>query len=331
MKTKDIQEIIKIADEFYAEYNNSDKHEQKWAVFRALVALTSDLIEADKPDECYFTYDEIAQQLLQNGDNSPGAKRIGQHLTLIKKQLLELTPLLSDIAKRLNLSSIPDISIDTGKGGRGNKSRVRLLPRQIDEKLERTVSTTTIKNENLNSIRYTVESAPPFPIWARWIQRLTSDKSHSTRLVILTLSPILIAVFLCFQFLLLIAGVNPFIPPIINTALIVYIVMFIAFFQYLFTAINNNIALLPAWTLPLRLRAAVLEYELSNIQDEKDRIKSPKIKVYTASCPTCGHRVYLDNPVFWQTNKIIGKCDRNPIEHRYSFDFTTLEGIRITN
>lgn len=102
------------------------------------------------------------------------------------------------------------------------------------------------------------------------------------------------------------------------------------FFKYFLTAIENNIALLPDWILPLKLTSAVLQYELNEPGSRKQRLKKLSVKVYSAKCPVCGHRIILKSKGLPFNKRLVGECDLNPMEHRYSFDFTNLQGKKIT-
>jgi len=95
------------------------------------------------------------------------------------------------------------------------------------------------------------------------------------------------------------------------------------------TAFENNIALLPDWMLPLKLTSAVLQHELNKPGSGKRRIKAISVKVYSAKCPICNHRIIIKSIGLPFNQRLIGQCDLNPLEHRYSFDFTNLTGKRL--
>jgi len=47
---------------------------------------------------------------------------------------------------------------------------------------------------------------------------------------------------------------------------------------------------------------------------------------YTAKCPICGGKVTIEKGRRLHRGRLVGECNRNPIEHLYSFDYTTLKG-----
>ncbi len=78
--------------------------------------------------------------------------------------------------------------------------------------------------------------------------------------------------------------------------------------------------------IALYLTSAVLQYELNEPGSKKQRLKKLAVKVYSAKCPICGHRIILKSKGLPFNKRLVGECDLNPVEHRYSFDFTNLQG-----
>ena len=76
--------------------------------------------------------------------------------------------------------------------------------------------------------------------------------------------------------------------------------------------------------------SALLHYELKEPGSKEGRLKRLTIKVYKAKCPICGYRVDIKSIGLPFRSRLIGICDNNPLEHRYSFDFTTQKGSKLT-
>jgi hypothetical protein len=320
----------------YVESHHIDNVELKRATFISLLQLVSESpeYEAEKYDECYYTYDDIALKLLENGKGSEKYKPgdIGRYIKKICDTYSEdFAPELLNIAKELGADYIPHV-VRTPGGGKGNQTVVKISPLSIaDIDYQNSSHESLDKQPNLApDIIYTEKPAPPLTIFARWLQGHENHINHHWWLLGLTLSPVIAVVFLFIQPALMLLGINLVQEKWFLYPLLGYILFFVCFLMFLITALNNNIALLPSWALPLKLRSAVLQYEISQDKENGLRIKSATVKVYEGKCPTCGYRVFLGTPDVWHPNRIIGICDGNPANHRYTFDFTTKDGMRIT-
>lgn len=148
-------------------------------------------------------------------------------------------------------------------------------------------------------------------------------------MVLIVCSPfVCISVFVILTLLIINATIIN-INSTLYTLLLMYPFLYFFGFGFLIKAMNNNIALLPQWMLPFRLDSAVFQFTINNASEKDYRIKELGIKVYAAKCPVCNHRVDLKSGGLKHWGRIIGVCDHNPIEHRYSFDFTNLKGNKL--
>jgi len=53
--------------------------------------------------------------------------------------------------------------------------------------------------------------------------------------------------------------------------------------------------------------------------------------VYLSRCPICESAVKVDNGARKFKGRLIGKCELNPVEHIYSFDYVTRKGVPLRN
>lgn len=91
-----------------------------------------------------------------------------------------------------------------------------------------------------------------------------------------------------------------------------------------FRLFDDRIMLAPDWMLAWKEFGATIE-----INRAKDAGTPSTLSVhrYSATCPTCGWMVKLDNgdPEF--PRRIVGRCEENPREHVFSFDRSTKQGV----
>jgi hypothetical protein len=317
----------------YTEACHIDNLNLKFATFISIIQLVNDSSEykAEQFEECYYTYDDIAERLLINGRNKYDPGSIGRHIKTIENTFeKDFKPTLLDIAAKQGFDYIPHIEVKR-RVGKGNQATVKIVPLAINETSSAELPDHKIVNQKSTEtdIEYIERPAPPLTPPARWLQRKETNINHHRWLLFFTITPIFAIVFLMLQAALSWFNINLIQNGWILYSLILYVLFFAIFFSFLITALNNNIALLPTWTLPLRLQAAVLEYKISQNRAEGLRVKGVNIKTYEGKCPICGYRVFLGRSNIWRPNNIIGICDGNPANHRYTFDFTTRKGTQI--
>lgn len=334
-KTLAIHETIKVAELFWEKYDNKNKGNSFWSIFRSIVELTknSPELEANKPEECYFSTEEIWRKFEEIADRKEGkvdSSRLGKEYTKLIEQLECSEVMLTNIAIESEISFIPEILKENNTGGQGKQTNYRLSAKPINTEIAFTpiVEIKKVKQKHPNHIEYYIESTPKLLPWARWIQHLNFEK-YPLFIAFFISSPYFVAVVVIILFGFMSKGIWLSFGGSFITYGAIYIVFFMLFFRYFITAFENNIALLPDWMLPLKLTSAVLQHELNKPGSGKLRIKAISVKVYSAKCPICNHRIIIKSIGFPFNQRLIGQCDLNPLEHRYSFDFTNLTGKKL--
>ncbi|RJX75713.1 hypothetical protein DZ860_03290 [Vibrio sinensis] len=337
---KSIEELaaaIRVADEFWNHYTNGDKTTARFHLFRAIIELVngSAAFEAQQLDECYVTSSELADKVAFLANAKPAtynSGRLNQEYKLLLERLDALQPSLEQAAKKLGLDVIPVIHKEANAGGQGKQSIYRLLATKVNtsELNIKSSAEEQSASSDPNKISYYIESLPKLPVWTRWLQNINMTK-HRWKMVLFTMSPIVLIIICAIIFQL---SSFKLIEPQILTYLTVftmwYVGLFLLCFRYLIDALNNNITTLPEMMLPLNLRSAVLQYELNEPGSDNGRIKQLTIKVFAAKCPICGYRVDIKSVGLPFRTRLIGVCNNNPIEHRYTFDFTTQQGTKLS-
>ncbi|TFH92859.1 hypothetical protein [Vibrio ouci] len=317
-------------------YHN-DKSNMFWDVLQAMVSLVkeSSYLEAGVTEECYFTSSELAEKaayLSNKKASSFNSSRLNTYLKKLNQRLEELAPSLERIAGELGFDVIPTIHKESNLGGQGKQSIYRLYAKKIETIPSESIAPQKAVNTPTNhyEIDYFLESVPKLPIYTRWLHNIDMD-NHRWKMLLFTGSPVILPI-LCVVFLYLaLAGiVNPIFLSRFIMFTIIYVAAFLLFFRYLIDALNYNITTLPDIMLPLSLKSAVLHYELKEPGSKEGRIKRLAVKVYKAKCPVCGYRVDIKSVGLPFRSRLIGVCDNNPLEHRYSFDFTTQKGTKLT-
>jgi len=83
----------------------------------------------------------------------------------------------------------------------------------------------------------------------------------------------------------------------------------------------NRVSIVPERFTKVNAVPAVLEY----LKDGDNRFV--RIVNFTSSCVLCGGDVHLANGRHELKGRIVGECIESPLEHVYSFDRMTLEGV----
>lgn len=341
MSSQALKDAINVAEAFLKEYDNNDRSHVCWDLLRSLIdATVSDpCLAADKAEECKYEYQQLSEKIAFHSNKKQKTfdnNRIGKEFNNLSERLTELQPLLSNIAKSLHLDVIPSIA-KASNGGRGKKAELSLIAMPITS--IDTVNITPTKSSPTEThgdikVQYFLEATPKLPFWAQWCSIINLDRTkiRTWLMAFFIASPFFSIAFL-FLFILFI-GFGLQVSSTISTPLIIlcinYPIVYLTFFKHLILTINNNIALMPNWMLPMRLQSAVLEVELYKGSVRPQRAKKMAVKVYAAKCPICQHRIDLKSGGIRNWGRIIGRCDGNPVEHRYSFDHTILLGKKLT-
>ena len=338
-KLNSVQEAIdalKVADAFWDRYTNKDKTNVCWNVFLGIIELAKKIVEADKVELFYFSTSDLKSKVKEIEYKPPTydfslSKRLGS----LTPKLDALSVMFADIAVDLGIRVIPVIIQEKTNGGRGNESNYRLGVKDINDGGIYSSSTKKLSEpfgikpkDRAAIIEYYLESTPKLPAWSNWLKRINIDK-HRYYLAFFTASPYFAVaiISLCYTFMTYNIGSTFF--AWLSFISIIYTAAFILLFRFFIEAAKNNITLLPDWMLPLSFGSAVLQYELNKTSESRYRVKGATVKIYAAKCPVCGHRVSIASKGILFNKRLVGECDLNPVEHCYSFDFTTKQGFKI--
>lgn len=334
--TEELKAAIAVAEGFWQDYTHNDKVNLFWSILNAIVELVkeSPSLKVGKTEECYFTSTELAEKaayLSNKRTSSFTSSRLNAYSKTLSQRLDELAPSLERVASELGLDVIPTVHKESNLGGQGKQSIYRLYAKKIEHTQPESNTQTKTSDSPLhdNEIIYHLESVPKLPFYTRWLQNIDMDK-HRWKMLLFTASPVIFIVFCAACFFLTFASlVTPLFFARFLGFTILYVTVFLLFFRYLIDVLNNNITTIPDIMLPLSLKSAVLHYELKEPGSEKGRIKRLAVKVYKAKCPVCGYRVDIKSVGLPFRARLIGICDNNPLEHKYSFDFTTQKGSKL--
>lgn len=333
-EAKNLRGVIAIIEHFLSEYNNRDKNDTFWHLLHALTNLHK---RGDEQgigvSNLEFTYKEIEKEI-GHREGVLDSGRMKKEYDRLSNRLSELEPEMTRIAKSLSLNIIPSVHKDSNNGGRGKKVYLRLKFKPIQEGIESLTDNETSSSTKIllqePEIQYYLESKPKLPLWAKWCGNLDLNKKKNWLLALFASSPYFTGAFLFVTLAISIGSKSSGALLELSMLLsILYISFHLVFFRHFIVAIKNNIALMPDWMLPLRLKSAVLEFELHQGKRKPHRVKNISVKVYKAECPICGHRVDLTSGSLKYWGRIIGVCDANPVEHKYSFDHTIQSGFRL--
>ena len=106
----------------------------------------------------------------------------------------------------------------------------------------------------------------------------------------------------------------------IPIALLVYLL-----FSPLMRVLRWRVIPRPVWMLPLEPEPMLIEALESPTEEHPRRMEIHVVK-YTAECPICGGRVLVERGGLRFWGRLVGRCQRSPREHLFSFDQITLRG-----
>ncbi|MGL1337471.1 hypothetical protein ACSTJQ_12880 [Vibrio parahaemolyticus] len=323
----DLSDALNVASDFIDNYDGNDKSSRFWSVFAALYELisSSSSFESKMYSECYVTTEELKNKIVESGYYKTveefSTSRLSQEFKRLIQRMEIVAPMFLESAKKLGVSVIPIVEKTNNLGGKGNQSEYRIIPKKISKQIEK------LRVNDDADINYYLESEKELPRFFRFF-----NSAIGAKIPILFLG----------------LGISPFITFFISTiiynlslydftfkgdmyifiACILWTISFLFFFRFIPIATYYNIAMLPDWMLPLSLRTAVLHIELNK---DKSKFKKHfyKIKVFSAKCPICDCKVHLTKKNMLLNSRLIGECVNNPLEHKFSFDYTTMSGYKL--
>ena len=217
-------------------------------------------------------------------------------------------------------SVIPNIEKIKG-GGRANVSLycLRLIPLNDEEKLNSSV------NIKSNEIQYFTDDleTPSFigSLFKNGYQLQGWRRNILLSNLLVNLIVIVAWILLSITFLLKVQSIQTF------TGTILFIILGIIFYLYtlhpLQKLVNNRINFAPWWLQ----KGAINDDRVLEFRRNKDKeINALYLSRYSATCLKCGCKIYLNSGGKEFHNRIIGRCEKNPIEHVYSFDHVLRKG-----
>lgn len=337
-----LKDALKVAVRLLDEYDGRDRQHQTWQLFEGLVCQTpKDIDFSSESEELQkYTSNDLAKFLAavreMKSTKSLDSKRINNLFHKLVEYLSEHRPRIEELAVSMGLTVIPVLKYRKG-GGANNHSLYWIEAYEFDvdasSQSEQFSPVTTLSPgpKSQVEIEYYLEALPKLPFWSRFFKSIRfGDNSLGRWILALTVaSPFFCLTVLSIVTLLIINGTITEINSKLYSLLLMYPFLYFFGFSFLIKALNNSVALLPHWMLPRRLDSALLQLTIDGSPDRNYRVKELGIKVYAAKCPVCNHRVDLKSGGLKHWGRIIGVCDNNPIEHRYSFDFTNLTGNKL--
>lgn len=220
-------------------------------------------------------------------------------------------------------------------GGSGNPTRYLLKTEtaNIDKPLPASTATKDIStppltapiqpSQPVTTIRYHVEDV----LDSNWIVRWLGTESPSNRLRrktfiwTIAISWLLLTAFAIFCIFLFYYGNLTLWEGIKTAASCAVILGFGWMALYPIISLNEKrIALAPGW-MQTEQGDLLLQWQIG--ANENASIKTVR---YTGQCPICGGNTRIQSSRLIFKGRIIGRCENNPSEHHFSFDFITRNG-----
>lgn len=116
------------------------------------------------------------------------------------------------------------------------------------------------------------------------------------------------------------------------TEAVLFLLLFV-YLAYIFRAFylvgGKGIVQAPIWVTNLVSGDnAQLQVQGSDSKDRSGkRMHEIVLTVFQGRCSVCGSVVEVGNGPGQYRGRLIGKCQRNPVEHIYSFDYVTRKGV----
>jgi len=221
------------------------------------------------------------------------------------------------------IQDIPSIERAEG-GGTGNPTRYKITWARSSDVIERPKGIDSYSPLLKADIRYICEDIEDAGLLATIFAKeyeLVGWKKYLYRIALII--PLLILYLL---FVLLVFGftARTVLDVVAVSSVVSFAVICVAAWYTLnplYEVHTKKITVAPWWMQSMaddRLIELRLDYE--------HEAKSIKAVRYSASCPICGGKVYAISGGFSFFGRIVGKCERSPVEHVYSFDHVTRVG-----
>lgn len=300
---------------------NLDSESRPIEVLRALVDMTRSMIEEGVPEEkIIFTFKDVADQIRKTDSTDDARRFINRHLPTLANMLEELRPSLDRSLANANIRQRLKIKSST----QGKRKYLCLDTEPLEPA---SVTTPTIADETreTTTIRYELFSIPKM----RGLSKILCELAMTNKVrwsfglapfVTILLTGILTSVAVVLGMPALAAGV-------IVAGFSVFTIVLSAIWPFV-QASNYGIVESPFWLTPQFIEKSYLVVEPNSFSTTVTNAKSViRIKTYTAICPICGGRVYVEpgNRRQGMKGRFVGACRYSP-EHIFTFDHMTLSG-----
>ncbi|WP_394168705.1 hypothetical protein [Saccharospirillum alexandrii] len=296
-----------------------DPESRPIAVLRTLIEMTRSMIEQGVPEEkIIFTVKDVADQIKRTDSTEDARRFVNRHLKKLTEILDSLRPSLdrslikADKRQRLRIKSSTQ-----------DKRKYLCLDTEPLEPVP-TPQITDRTHETAN-IRYELFSMPKMHGLSKLLGELamTSTVRWSFGLapfVIIFLTGILTSVAVVLEMPQLAAAV-------IVTGVAVFAIVLSAIWPFI-QASDQGIVESPFWLTPQFIDRTYLVVEPNSFSKSGSKAKSViRIKSYTAVCPICEGKVYVEPGTkrHGMKGRFVGACRYSP-EHIFTFDHMTLSG-----
>lgn len=229
---------------------------------------------------------------------------------------------IREVLLNYGIQDAPSIERAEG-GGTGNPTRYKITWVKNASAVAQDGNDTRnlLQKADIRYICEDIEDAGPIARFFTKGYELAGWKKHFYRLALLL--PILICYLLFVQ---VVFGFT------VKTAFGFEVVSSLASFVVVFGVIWYTLT--PLYDVPIN-KITVAPWWMQSIDDDRlielrgspeDKSRSIKAVRYSASCPICGGRVYAKAGGWAFRGRVVGKCERNPVEHVFSFDYITRVG-----
>lgn len=275
-----------------------------------------------------FDAEELTRLTREAGAvDGPGSGRENawatQHWKKLARLLEETREGLEETARREGFAFLPVLDKEQSRGGARQRSYYRLAAQPIST--SETPKTFEVPDGGL---RYRSERRQRVPWLGRLYVGVPMGRSRVFSLLAI-LALFLVAAFAVVSPLLL----RPFLPIRVDLAEIalgfaVLGGLYSSLFGALFRVATWKVAVAPLWFVPGDELEPLLLEEIRDPEDSKAPKRIELVK-YTGVCPICGGRVVAGSGGLRFRARLVGRCQRSPREHVFSFDHVTRVGERL--
>ncbi|GGO76808.1 hypothetical protein GCM10011348_04900 [Marinobacterium nitratireducens] len=316
MDKNQLDNAIRCGQEFLASYAGPKAGTRP---YQLLERLFENATRRTGPDTFEFTWKDIAEP----ADHEDEGKQLKRNLSTAIQRWAGHTDALSELAIDSGSSCIPVIEQLTQGAGAGimNRYIIRTAPARSDLQCDKA-------DIPAGYIRYTLEMVDG-PNWVGRLVNGLAAKGWVWRSMIGTIvAAVTCACFMIYLGLLaLVLEKTAF--GLIKALIDVLIVLAALYFTFspLYYCVTRRIIKASFLMTPLDLQSTQLEYVETGQKHSSGRpIRQFRLVSYSATCQLCKARVEIENGRWRMWGRLVGRCDYNPQEHVYSFDYTTRLG-----